>query len=136
MNTTVIDKSVLEQTLAILEAGVLVGGSHPAITAIREALARPVQEPVAWADQISFDQAMESGKGHDVWPNAGDYEVRTGRKLRALYTQPPRREWQGMSLAELNALPEIGDVSWRMGTAQAVLRAIRATEKALKKKNS
>lgn len=129
MNTTVIDKSVLEQTLAILEAGVLVGGSHPAITAIREALARPAQEPAFWGfmneNECRVDMCLSPSS-----PRAD------GTYATAYYTQPPRREWQGMSLAELNALPEIGDVSWRMGTAQAVLRAIRATEKALKKKNS
>ena len=61
---------------------------------LRAALAQQEQkqEPVAFADRISFDQAMKSGKGHDVWPEAGDYVARTGRKLRVLYTHPPRRE--------------------------------------------
>jgi hypothetical protein len=74
-------------------------GEAPRIDDLRAALAQqeqeqeqPEQEPVAFADQISFDQAMKSGKGHDVWPKAGDYEARTGRKLRVLYTHPPRRE--------------------------------------------
>jgi hypothetical protein len=73
-----------------------------AITALRAALEQ--QEPVAFADRISFDQAMKSGKGHDVWPEAGDYEARTGRKLRVLYTHPPRHEWQSLSEDELTAL--------------------------------
>ena len=52
---------------------------------------QPVEEPVAWADKISFEGAMASGKGHDVWPKAGDYETRTGRALIGLYTAPPQR---------------------------------------------
>ena len=47
------------------------------------------QEPVGYADQIAFDEAMRIGKGCDVWPVKGDYEQRTGRKLRSLYTTQP-----------------------------------------------
>ena len=47
----------------------------------------------------------------------------------------PRREWRNLTMQEINALPEIGGVMWRMGTAPAVLRAIRAVEAALKEKN-
>ncbi len=46
------------------------------------------EPPVAFADQIAFDEAMKSGKSHKVWPEAGDYEARSGRKLRGLYTRP------------------------------------------------
>ena len=46
-----------------------------------------------------------------------------------------RREWRNLTMQEINALPEIGGVMWRMGTAPAVLRAIRAVERALKEKN-
>jgi hypothetical protein len=79
---------------------------HAARAALRAALEQQEQEqePVAFADRISFDQAMKSGKGHDVWPEAGDYEARTGRKLRVLYTHPPRHEWQSLSEDELTAL--------------------------------
>ena len=51
--------------------------------------AEPVQEPVAWADRIAFESAMNNGKGCDVWPNAGDYVARTGRAVIRLYTAPP-----------------------------------------------
>jgi hypothetical protein len=46
-----------------------------------------------------------------------------------------RREWRNLTMQEINALPEIGGVMWRMGTAPAALRAIRAIEAALKEKN-
>jgi hypothetical protein len=50
------------------------------------------QEPVGYADTIAFDEAMRVGKGCDVWPVKGDYEQRTGRKLRPLYTTPQQRK--------------------------------------------
>ena len=50
------------------------------------------QEPVGYADAIAFDEAMRFGKGCDVWPVKGDYEQRTGRKLRPLYTTPQQRK--------------------------------------------
>ena len=53
---------------------------------------KPVQEPVAWADRIAFESAMNNGKGCDVWPNAGDYVARTGRAVIRLYTAPPQRK--------------------------------------------
>jgi len=59
-------------------------------TALRTAIEQAEkQEPVGYADQIDFDEAMRLGKGCDVWPVKGDYEHRTGRKLRPLYTTPP-----------------------------------------------
>jgi hypothetical protein len=90
------------------------------------------QEPVAFADRISFDQAMKSGKGHDVWPEAGDYEARTGRKLRVLYTAPPRREWQGLTEEEIRAAYG-KDLKYRDGDYARFARAIEA---ALKEKNN
>jgi len=62
------------------------------ITAIREALAQPEQEPAGYADKIGFESAMKAGKGCDVWPVKGDYEARTGRALIALYPTPPQRK--------------------------------------------
>ncbi len=94
---------------------------------------------MAWADQISFDQAMKSGKGHDVWPNAGDYEARTGRKLRAIYTHPPRREWRSLSDEEIDecfestVLDSCDDPSKLRVLARATLT--RAIEDKLREKN-
>jgi hypothetical protein len=39
-------------------------------------------------------------------------------------------------MQEINALPEVGGRMWNMGSAVAVLRAIRAVEQALKEKNN
>jgi hypothetical protein len=104
MDKILVDKSVLEQALEALTTPIheqRFGLKQDAIVGLSDALAQQEQEPVAFADRISFDQAMKSGKGHDVWPEAGDYEARTGRKLRVLYTHPPRREWQGLRNKEI-----------------------------------
>jgi hypothetical protein len=102
--------------------------------ALRAALAQQEQEPVAFADRISFDQAMKSGKGHDVWSEAGDYEARTGRKLRVLYTHPPRREWQGLTEKEINdgrdQLPTEDLCNW------SFRQGVYFAEKALKERNN
>jgi hypothetical protein len=89
-------------------------GIPDAITALRDALAQEEQEPAIYPDE-----AREMGLE----------EV-------ALYTYPPRREWQNLTMQEINALPEIGGVMWRMGTSHAVVRALRAVERALKEKNA
>jgi hypothetical protein len=78
-------------------------GSAPALS---NALEQDEPEPVAFADRISFDQAMKSGKGHDVWPEAGDYEARTGRKLRVLYAHPPCRETEQEPVAWMSPASE------------------------------
>ena len=106
-----------------------------AITALCAALAQEVQEPVLVVekepDYMSRGHYYEGSKSFIdptlVW------NLPIGTKL---YTHPPRREWRGLTMREINALPEIGGVMWRMGTAPAALRAIRAVERALKEKNA
>ena len=69
-------------------------------------LEQPAQEPVAYADEISFRDAMRNGKGHDVWPKAGDYEQRTGRKLVALtWATPPRAAPQQPASEPVREMP-------------------------------
>jgi hypothetical protein len=61
------------------------------------------RELVAYADKIAFEDAMKTGKGCDVWPTAGDYEARTGRKLIELRTQPQTQQERtpgGVNLAD------------------------------------
>jgi hypothetical protein len=88
------------------------------------ALAQQEQEPVAWL------KTMYSGTRPML-------EVDHLRKATStpVYTHPPRREWRGLTMQEINALPEVGGRMWNMGVADAVLRAIRAIEAALKEKN-
>jgi len=132
-----------------------------AITALRAALAqeeliRPtVQEMQNAAANLKLMEEMFGGSTAleqqeqepvaRVLQTVGQYhtglfvaEVETVRRLRngeSLYTAPPRREWRSLSEEEINALPEVGGKMWNMGVADAVLRAIRAVEQALKEKN-
>lgn len=72
---------------ALLALGVL-GADVPAPYKPKAAPAVAQSEPAAYADKIAFEDAVRAGKGCDVWPQAGDYESRTGRALVALYTRP------------------------------------------------
>ena len=61
-----------------------------AITAIKQALAQPEPEPVAWTDidftNIYISEMVAKEKSADV----------------PLYTSPPKREWQGLSDDEID----------------------------------
>ena len=66
----------------------------PAITAIREALAQPAQEPVAWISKRGV-----------VYPLDAKYEVHPINELQPLYIDPPKRPWVGLTDNDyLNAL--------------------------------
>ena len=132
------ERAVLKQALEALEATHYDIGSAEkqrleamdAISALRAALAQQEQEqePVAW---------MLPGSNAIIMAATKVYRGALAKYYtQPLYTTPPRREWRGLTMQEINALPEIGGVMWRMGTAPAVLRAIRAVERALKEKNN
>ena len=132
------ERAVLKQALEALEATHYDIGSAEkqrleamdAISALRAALAQQEQEqePVAW---------MLPGSNAIIMAATKVYRGALAKYYtQPLYTTPPRREWRGLTMQEINALPEIGGVMWRMGTAPAVLRAIRAVEQALKEKNN
>jgi hypothetical protein len=89
---------------------------------------QPEHEPVAWASWRELARIKDFDS--TIYAN-GDFDGAV-----PLYTAPPRREWRGLTMQEINALPEIGGVMWRMGTSHAVVRAIRAVEQALKEKNT
>ena len=58
------------------------------ITAIKEALAQPEQEPVLWN--------MPDGKTVDKWA----LQFYGGQKGKPLYTTPPQRTWVGLTRDE------------------------------------
>jgi hypothetical protein len=89
-------------------------------------MAQQEQEPVAWRYQNANTDHV-----YLVW-NKGT----GGRNWTPLYTAPPRREWRGLTMQEINALPEVGGRMWNMGSAVSVLRAIRAVEAKLKERNT
>jgi len=90
---------------------------HEAITAIKEALAQPAQEPVAW---ITPD-----GEGFRIRFSAPTSDVPLG--WDALYTVPQQRPWVGLTDEELSELSASGLALW------ALWKAIEAK---LKKKNT
>ena len=100
-----------------------------AITALRAALAleKQEQEPVAWIHKLHYLL------GHAENMPPADRALALG--WEPLYTAPSRREWRGLTMQEINALPEVGGRMWNMGSAVAVLQAIRAVEAKLKEKN-
>ena len=67
---------------------------YAAITAIKEALAQPEQEPVAWVCYGSSDSEM-----HDVDFEQIDVDALPVGTM--LYTTPPQRTWVGLTDAEV-----------------------------------
>lgn len=90
-----------------------------AIAAIKEALAEPQQEPVAYV-RIK----TTGGNAGISW-----YAEPTGvmpKDGEALYTAPPKREWVGLTDAEVHGL----NGQWGVGTS-----VIRCVEAKIKEKN-
>lgn len=113
MNTL---REAAQQALEALDAGVSVSPKSVLHDRLRAALAQ--QEPTVRIKCTVVDNQHPSGVPFEQWVNA------------------PRREWRNLTMQEINALPEVGGRMWNMGSAVAVLRAIRAVERALKEKNA
>ena len=85
------------------------GYTVDAITALRAALERPEQEPVAWM--------VYTQDGKSVTDNPADFiEWRSF----PLFTHPPRREWRSLSEEEM------GHIYVRSATHEEFARAIEA----------
>jgi hypothetical protein len=118
----------------------------------RQEIAQPCreteQEPVAWTDRELelIDGMIEVQLHHaaqcDAIANRTMAEKQKGwdmervALLHKIKSISPRREWRGLTMQEINALPEVGGRMWNMGSAVSVLRAIRAVEAKLKEKNN
>ena len=66
-----------------------------ALTAIKEALAQPEQEPVAWITE--WESQYSSGKILDYIAHTRGEKV----EYTPLYTTPPQRTWVGLTRIEL-----------------------------------
>ena len=87
------DRELMQQALEALDeaANVLTwDGFQKAAEALRERLAQPEQEPVAW-----FDKEFNSVR----W--RADLRNRDLDDQQPLYTAPQRREWQGLTGEEI-----------------------------------
>jgi hypothetical protein len=96
--------------------------TNEAIVAIKEALAQPEQEPVAWWIPKAEQFCLPSSDGTRPFAKAWE----------PLYTTPPQRKWVGLTQDELNM---IGDSmrTWNSWTITDVYFAIEAK---LKEKNT
>ena len=88
------------------------------IDELRQALAQPEQEPVAW-----LDAEMSQAYTIDELPDA------SGTGFLPLYTAPPKREWVGLTEKEWYAATGIPR------NATLPMHMLKGIEKALKERN-
>lgn len=88
-----------------------------AITAIKEALAQPKHEPVAWMHPDKYKTYFTTDPSEDLLLNG---------YWTPLYTTPPQRPWIGLTGEE------VGLIADEYSTLQGAIRAIEAK---LKEKN-
>jgi hypothetical protein len=93
--------------------------------ALRERLAQPEQEPIAW---IERDMQCDDFDPDSVTCQKPDIAA-AGWEWVALYTSPPRREWVGLTEEEIMSLVPVD------GKRPATTFA-RAIEDKLKEKNT
>ena len=101
-----------------------------AIVALKQALAQPEQEPVAWGFSSKSGAIMDciSHEQHKIL--AGEYDV-------PLYTAPPKREWVGLTNDEIQTqwnnacLDTVENPGWNRH-----IRFARTIEAKLKEKNT
>ncbi len=149
MSTITVPRAVLEQALeALVARGKRGDGSPDTVAALRAALAQQEQEPVAWTDrelelidgmievQLRHAAQCDDIANRPMAERQKGWDMERVALLRKIKSRPPRREWRNLTMQEINALPEVGGRMWNMGVADAVLRAIRAVERALKEKNN
>jgi hypothetical protein len=89
------DKELMQQALEKLDVIAALSEPYDVLriqTALRERLAQPEQEPVAWADMAvrGEDKGLSWTPGHF--------------HKTPLYTAPPKREWVGLTDGEIDIL--------------------------------
>ena len=108
------DRELMQQALDALEYLPEMSGIEEAIQALRDRLAQPEPEPVAWIakDRSSIEVSIMSA----------EYMMAQG--FEPLYTAPPKREWVGLTDDDLVMCESEEDVKF-----------VRAIEAKLKEKN-
>ena len=77
---------------------------NEAITALKERLAQPEQEPVAWAMDYDIESVL-SGFSTSLMGTAMRIESAFPKhRVKLLYTTPPQRTWVGLTDEELNQI--------------------------------
>ena len=101
-----------------------------AITAIKEALAQPEQEPVAWvSEDVCKDQYID-GRPRKIW-----WECSTGVGT-AFYTTPPQRTWVGLTDLQKQVIKFAHSKMGMMIIKYDLDGMLEATEQALREKNT
>ena len=107
-----------------------------AITAIKEALAQPEQEPVAWG----CNRYIEDDNGFQI--GTDEPELAWGKFAPddngwwPLYTTPPQRTWVGLTGDDWKQITRKANYHWEMTTSEYAERIGELTEAKLKEKNT
>jgi hypothetical protein len=126
-------RTAAQQALEALEESEQHYGSdsalRDAIQILRAALEQPEQEPVAWMFQHEETGRMNyvSNDGYNATGHFLEMNPRYAL-VCALYTHPPRREWQGLTDEEI-------EDCWDGYLSDYQLQMIRTIEDKLKEKN-
>ena len=98
-----------------------------AITAIKEALAQPEQEPVATLDDLE----------QEIYENTRQFVSRDVMEwmLKRYYTTPPQRTWVGLTDEEVEGYWDWEDFQCGAGRS-TILEMVRDIEAKLKEKNT
>jgi hypothetical protein len=113
-----------------------------AITAIKEALAQPEQEPVAWVDSVMtqaqvYASAWSLVGGRFDDGNAIDDAEDAKKELRAMLAAPPKRPWVGLTAtAKLDLLSTAKGAGGRINGDAQLLELLTDHETQLKRKNT
>jgi len=91
-----------------------------ALTAIKEALAQPAQEPVAWGYRNNAGAIYDCISPEAHADEEGDYDV-------PLYATPPQRPWVGLDEQDFSAINQ---------SCLTKLQAAISAESVLKEKNT
>jgi len=102
---------------------------NEAIAALKERLAQPEQEPVAWAMDYDIESVL-SGFSTSLMGTAMRIESAFPKhRVKLLYTTPPQRPWVGLTDEELNQICNSLDYYGDRGLVQLI-------ESKLKEKNA
>ena len=98
--------------------------TREALSALREALEQPVQEPVRWMYDWKNDGLTVTDW---VTSDKGEAYSKAHTNIRPLYTEPPKREWVGLTEGEMTQVAN---------TAETYTESVKLTEAALKELNT
>ena len=128
------DKEAMAMALEALECANSPNGDYEnEIAALKERLAQPEQEPVAWAMDYDIESVL-SGFSTSLMGTAMRIESAFPKhRVKLLYTTPPQRTWVGLTDKEIKHIySSHGGQSYTRG----ILNFARHVETELKDKNT